>query len=166
MRKPVKKLFIRPFISLLISLASLLAFHPAHADDNKPYDETADAKAEISAALKSAATTRKATLLVFGANWCGDCKVLDREMRQGELARLVDARLNVVKINTGRNDKNTDLIAQYGNATKKGIPSVVLLDAAGKVVYQTDGGELADARNMGSEGLSKFFRTMLEKAKS
>ncbi len=102
---------------------------------------------------------------MFGANWCGDCKVLDMEMHQGELAKLVDARLNVVKIDTGRNDKNTDLIAQYGNATKKGIPSVVLLNSAGKVVYQTDGGELADARHMGSEGIAKFFTAMVEKAK-
>ena len=150
---------------LFALLFCLFAFNNAQADDRKPYNEAADAKAEVGAALKSAAAQNKATLLVFGANWCGDCKVLDMEMHQGELARLVDTKLNVVKIDTGRNDKNTDLIAQYGNATKKGIPSVVLLNSAGKVVYQTDGGELADARHMGSEGIMKFFTAMVKKAK-
>ena len=150
---------------LFALLFCLFAFNNAQADDRKPYNETADAKAEVGAALKSAAAQNKATLLVFGANWCGDCKVLDMEMHQGELAKLVDTKLNVVKIDTGRNDRNTDLIAQYGNATKKGIPSVVLLNSAGKVVYQTDGGELADARHMGSEGITKFFTAMVEKAK-
>jgi protein disulfide-isomerase len=150
---------------LLALLVGLAAFNFALADDRKPYDEGADAKAEISAALQSAAQQNRATLLVFGANWCPDCRVLDLEMHQGELAKLVDARLNVVKINTGRKDRNTDIVAQYGNATKKGIPSVVLLDSAGKIVYQTDGGELADARSMGSEGISKFFVAMLAKAR-
>ena len=150
---------------LLVSTLCLFALGSAQADDKKPYNEAADAKAEISAALKSAATQNKATLLVFGANWCPDCRVLDIEMRQGELAKLVDAKLNVVKIDTGRNDKNIDLIAQYGKITKKGIPAVVLLNSVGKVAYQTDGGELADARRMGSEGITQFFTIMLENSK-
>src|SRR5437870_1951713 len=41
------------------------------------YHDDADAKKEIEAALKSAVPTKKRILLVFGANWCYDCHVLD-----------------------------------------------------------------------------------------
>ena len=156
----MKKLF-----TSLFCFTWLIAANLAQADEKRPYDEMADAKAAIEAALKSSASQNKSTLLVFGANWCGDCKVLDMEMRQGELVKLVNARLNVVKIDTGRNDNNTDLIAKYGGITKKGIPAVVLLNSAGKVAYQTDGGELANARRMGSEGITRFFTMMLESSK-
>ena len=137
----------------------------AWADEKNPYDDAANAKAQIEAALKSAKATNKSALIVFGANWCGDCKMLDIEMRQGALAKLVNDRLVVVKVDVGRFDRNKDVLQQYGNIIKKGIPSVVLLRADGSVAYQTDGGELADARKMGREGVTTFFDAMLAKAK-
>ena len=135
------------------------------ADNKNPYDETANAKVQIQAALKSATVENKSALIVFGANWCGDCKMLDMELHQGDLAKLVADRLVVVKVDVGRFDRNKDVAAQYGNIIKKGIPSVVLLRGDGSVAYQTDGGELADARKMGREGVTQFFGAMLEKAK-
>ena len=153
----MKKLFA------LLAFASM--FNLAWADEKNPYDETANAKEQIEAALKSAKATNKSALIVFGANWCGDCKMLDIEMHQGALAKLVNDRLVVVKVDVGKFDRNKDVTAQYGNVVKKGIPSVVLLRADGSVAYQTDGGELADARKMGREGVTTFFKAMLEKGK-
>lgn len=148
----------------LITLLALLSMlNLAWADSKNPYDESANASEQIAAAMKSASETKRAPLIVFGANWCSDCKVLDMEMHQGELARLVNERLVVVKVDVGRFDRNKDVTARYGNIIKKGIPSVVLLRADGSVAYQTDGGELADARKMGRDGLTLFFRAMLEK---
>jgi thiol-disulfide isomerase/thioredoxin len=54
-----------------------------------PYDEHADAKAQIRVALEDASQAKVPVLVVFGANWCGDCKVLDLAFKEGELA---DAR--------------------------------------------------------------------------
>ena len=135
------------------------------ADNKNPYDETANAKAQIQAALKSATVENKAALIVFGANWCGDCKMLNIEMQHGALAKLIDDQVVVVKVDVGRFDRNKDVAERYGNVIKKGIPSVVLLRADGSVAYQTDGGELADARKMGRGGVTTFFGSMLDKAK-
>ena len=52
----------------------------ATAADN-PYNETADAKLEIKQALKQAATNQTPIIIVFGANWCRDCKMLDAAMK-------------------------------------------------------------------------------------
>jgi len=146
-------------------LSLLLVTGVVSAQDKKPYNEAADAKAEVQAALKTAKAENKATLIVFGGNWCGDCKMLDIEMHQGDLARLVNDRLVVVKVDVGRFDKNLDVVDRYGKILKNGVPSVALLRSDGTVVYQTDGGELADARKMGREGVTKFFVAMLDKAK-
>ncbi|MCY7388555.1 MAG: thioredoxin family protein [Burkholderiales bacterium] len=154
----MKKLFA------FLLLASAFSF--ASADDKKTYDESANAKEQVEVALKAAKAANKSALIVFGANWCGDCKMLDIEMHQGTLAKLVNERLVVVKVDVGRFDRNKDVTAVYGNVVKKGIPSVVLLRADGTVAYQTDGGELADARKMGREGVTQFFAAMLEKTKA
>jgi len=42
-----------------------------------PHDESAGAKANIASALVAAKTDKKPLLVMFGANWCGDCKMLD-----------------------------------------------------------------------------------------
>ena len=66
----------------------------------------------------------------------------------------------------GRFNRNTDVAEQYSaGLLKKGVPSVVLVKADGTVSYQTTGGELADARKMGRDGLTQFFAAMLERAK-
>ncbi len=151
------KLLSTKGIFALFVLALITGF--ASADERKPYNESADAKAEVQAALKAAKAGNKLVLIVFGANWCGDCKLLDMEMHQGELARLVKDRLVVVKVDVGRFDRNLDVANQYGKILKNGVPSVALVRADGSVAYQTDGGELADARKMGRDGITQFFRS-------
>ncbi len=151
---------------VLAALSAFALLNAAAADDKKPYDESANAKETVQAALAAAKAQNKSALIVFGANWCGDCKMLDMEMHQGELAKLVNDKLVVVKVDVGRFDRNKDVAEKYAaNMLKKGIPSVALVRADGSVAYVTEGGELADARKMGREGVTQFFGTMLEKVK-
>lgn len=122
-----------------------------------PYDEAADAKAEIRAGLAAAAQARVPLLVVFGANWCGDCKVLDMAFKSGSSAPLIQKHFKVVKVNVGRFDRNVDIAEGYGVPLKTGIPAVAVLSAQGQVLYATRGGELADARHMGEQGIYDFF---------
>ena len=41
-----------------------------------PFDETADAKADVERALKKGAVENKITLVAMGANWCHDSRAL------------------------------------------------------------------------------------------
>lgn len=130
-----------------------------------PYDEAADAKAQIAAALAEAAPARKPVLVVFGANWCGDCKVLDMAFHEGAAAALIASHFKVVKVDVGRFDRNTDIAKAYGVPLASGIPAVAVLDGRGRVVYVTQAGELADARNMGSTAIHDFFQRVAAGAK-
>jgi len=121
-----------------------------------PYDEHADAKATLQQGLDAARTSGKDVLVVFGANWCPDCRELDKALH-GRTADLMDARFIVVKIDVGNFDKNADIVKRYGYPTAKGIPAAVVLNADNQVLYATRAGELADARHMGDEGIYNFF---------
>jgi protein disulfide-isomerase len=96
-------------------------------------------------------------LLVFGANWCGDCQLLDTSFKSGESAPLIQKNFKVVKIDVGKFDKNVDVAESYGVPLKKGIPAVAILSPQGQVVYATKTGELANARKMGDRGIYDFF---------
>lgn len=123
----------------------------------KGYDERVDAAGEVDKALAAAKTANKNVLVVYGANWCGDCRVLDASMKEGKLKPLIDRDFIVVKVDVGRFDKNVAIAERYGVPLKKGIPTIAVLNAQGKVIFATTGGELADARNMGDDGLVTFF---------
>jgi thioredoxin 1 len=141
--------------SLVAALALTLPLAVAAAPG--PYEEGVDAKAQVSATLAQAARARLPTLIVFGANWCGDCKVLDHAFKEGASAPLIARSFKVVKVDVGRFDRNTDIAQRYGVPLKLGIPAVAVISPDGKLVYATKGGELADARHMGDRGIYDFF---------
>ena len=141
----------------LLAIPMLLFVLASHAADG-PYNEAADARNEIRLALADAAQSGKSVIVVFGANWCGDCKVLDLAMKQGSSAAFVAREFRVVKVDVGRFDRNVAVAESYGVPLKKGIPAVVILSPANKVLYVTRAGELADARAMGENGIYDFLR--------
>ena len=125
---------------------------------DSPYNETADAKLEIRQALTQTATAKTPVIVVFGANWCGDCKMLDTAMKTGASAPLLSRDFKIVKVNVGHFDKNLDVAKAYGVPLAKGIPAVVIISTNNVVLYATREGELANARKMGDQGIYEFFK--------
>ncbi len=130
----------------------------ATAAAEQPYNESADAKLDIKQALAQATVAKTPVIVVFGANWCGDCQMLSKAMKTGSSAPLLAHDFQIVKVNVGRFDKNVDIAESYGVPLKKGIPAVVILSNQNQVLYATRDGEVADARRMGEDGVYKFFK--------
>ena len=122
-----------------------------------PYDASADAKMDVQHALIAAKSNHKPVLIVFGANWCEDCRALDRAIKRGKSAALLARSFDIVKVDVGNFDRNLDLVAAYGNPIKKGIPAAVVVSVDNKVLYATKAGELANARRMSATGIYDFF---------
>lgn len=127
-----------------------------------PYDEAANARQDVAQALGSAKAANLPTLVIFGANWCEDCRALDKSLKTTRNAELMAKEFVMVKVDVGNFNRNLDLTAQYGNPTKKGIPAAVLVSPGGEVIYATRAGELSSARRMGDSGIFEFFRKMVE----
>ena len=146
--------------SVIVVAAFLWISVLAGAASEPLYDEQADARKLIAAAIKAASQRSKPAkniVLDFGANWCFDCHVLDDQMRKPELAAVIEKSFVVVKIDVGRMDKNVDLAQKYGVPVKNGIPALAVLDSRGKVLYAQDQGQFADARHMTFETIRAFF---------
>jgi thioredoxin 1 len=131
---------------------------------DKPYDEAADAKLQVKQALTQAASTKSPIIIVFGANWCPDCRVLDLAMKKGASAPLLARDFTIVKVDVGHMDKNSDVAETYGVPLKKGIPAVAIISPGNKVLYVTKEGELASARKMGDQGIYEFFKRVTAEA--
>jgi thioredoxin 1 len=138
-------------------LLCLLAVATSAFAATLPYDESADAKAQISQALAAAKAHDGKVLVIFGANWCEDCRVLDRALKADKSALLISEQFSVVKVDVGRFDRNLDVSAAYGDPIKKGIPAAIVVSADNQLLYATRAGELANARRMSETGIYDFF---------
>ena len=116
-----------------------------------------DAHAEIQHALQLAAKGHKRVLVVFGANWCYDCHVLDLAFHRPDVAGVLQQNFEVVHVDVGEGDKNQDLMAEYQVPMKRGIPAVAVLDGNGKLLYSQKGGEFEKARALAPEDVLQFL---------
>ena len=122
------------------------------------YPANADAHAEIRDAEERAAKEHKRLLLVFGANWCFDCHVLDLAFQRPDLAPIVNGNYEVVHIDLGPDEKkNADLVEQYAIPLNKGIPALAVAESDGKLVVSQKEGEFEDARGLTAEVLAEFL---------
>jgi len=133
---------------------------PQPADMKKDlYPADVDAQAEIKEAEERAAKEHKRLLLVFGANWCFDCHVLDLAFRRPDIAALVDPYYEVVHVDIGPDGhKNQDLAKQFGVPLDKGVPAVSVAESNGTVIFSSKNGEVEDARGLTTETLADFLR--------
>jgi thioredoxin 1 len=122
------------------------------------YPANADAHEEIREVEAKAAAGNKRLLLVFGANWCFDCHVLDLAFHRPDIAPMLAANYEVVHIDLGPDEqKNADLVQQYQIPLNKGIPALAITESDGRLVVSQKNGEFEDARGLTPEVLLEFL---------
>ena len=112
-----------------------------------PYDEKADADAQIAAATARARAGHKLLLIDFGGNWCGDCRILAGVMRLPEVQPFIDEHYEVVTVDVGRLDHNTQVLARYGVSDIEGVPALLIIDEQGKVLNRRELLDVTDKRH-------------------
>lgn len=127
----------------------------------EPYDEAASGDRLVSDALAQAHASGKRVLLVFGANWCSDCRALDALFQSDPaIARRLRESYVVVKLDVGREAeprKHAHLIGRFGAAVETGIPVLVVADANGRTLNDTHRERLADSAHQRPAAVLDFL---------
>ena len=121
------------------------------------YPDPAQAKADLAAALKSAASAHKRILIEFGGNWCGDCVVLESYFHDPTNRPILEANFVLVQVNIGHMDANLDLAEKYEIPLRRGVPALAVLDEHGKLLYSQKSGEFEAMRRMESSEVTRFL---------
>jgi thiol-disulfide isomerase/thioredoxin len=121
------------------------------------YPDPGQAKADLAAALKTAAASHKHVLVDFGGNWCGDCQVLDIYFHNAQNLPILDANFVLVHVNVGHMDTNLDLAQRYDVPLSRGVPALAVLSGQGKLLYSQRSGEFEAMRRMESSAVTAFL---------
>lgn len=118
------------------------------------YDESADAKEQIAAAVAKAKKENRRVLIQWGANWCGWCRMLHNTMgTDAKIKHELSYEYDVVLVDIGRWNKNMDLALSYGADLKTGVPYLTILDSDGKPIANQDS-NLLEIKNDDGESVS------------
>ena len=147
---------------MLLSAAALFliaaAAPPPALPDGKatpmatPYDETADAHAQVDAAFAQAKAKNRLVLLDFGGNWCPDCRMLGGVLDQPDVRRWAEGSFVTVMIDVGRSKKNMDIAARYG-VKVTAAPTVLIVTPDGRLLNGNDVFALANARSFSQQAV-------------
>lgn len=158
-----------PLVALFLAIPALLAASPpprvATATIGQlpqplplPYDERADAHAEVAHAAVLARRQGKLLLIDMGGNWCPDCRVLAAIMALPDLKPFLDRHYVVAEVDIGRYDKNLDIADRYGAHYDKGAPAVLVVDPrTDRLVNAGHTLALRDARHMTPQALADWL---------
>ncbi|MGD0892002.1 MAG: thioredoxin family protein [Terracidiphilus sp.] len=141
----------------VLVLLMTLGASTANSAGRDIYPDPAQAKADLAAALKTAAATHKRVLLDFGGNWCGDCQVLDIYFHNPENLPILESNFVLVHVNVGHYDANLDLADRYEIPLKKGVPALAVLSEHGKLLYSQRTGEFESMRHMDPTSVTGFL---------
>ncbi len=111
---------------------------PAQVASRNIYDENADGRALIRAALAAAEMEEKLVLITWGANWCGWCHQLEAIFRNDPAVRkVIDDHYVRVIIDVGHRNKHMDLAREYGiDFDNTFISFTTLHNAKGKLIAE------------------------------
>jgi thioredoxin 1 len=121
------------------------------------YPDADEAHKDLNAALAAAKADHKRVLVIFGANWCYDCHVLDTAMHSEPLAAIVGDNYHVVHINIEEGKSNSDLADRFQIPLDQGVPSLAVIDGSGQLITSQKKGEFESAEKIGIGDVRAFL---------
>ena len=145
---------------LLSAAAQAFSLALAAAD---PYPPPANAASDLHGARERARKSGKLLMVVFGGNWCPDCRALHDRLHESPVREYVQQRFEIVNVNIGDMDANLGIAKELGVSLKKGVPAAAFFAPDGKPVGITNQGELEPARQYDARQILTFLRQVAER---
>ena len=124
----------------------------------QPYNEAANADAQVAAAFARAQKSHKRVLIDLGGNWCVDCLVLANFVRLPEIRRFMEAHYEEVLVDVGRFNRNLHIPARFGITKKlEGVPALLIVTPDGKLVNGDNIFATANAHEMTPQTLAAYL---------
>lgn len=133
--------------NLFIFVCPLLISVSIFAQEKKLYNPSANATADIEAAVKKAATENKFVVLQAGGNWCSWCLEFAKISKANpQIDSLINSSFVWYELNFSKENKNEDVLAKYGYPQRFGFPVFIILDAKGQRMHTQNSEYLEDGK--------------------
>jgi thiol:disulfide interchange protein len=125
---------------------------------DRPFDEKANANADVDAAFARARKSGKEVMIDLGGNWCADCRIMSGLMELPEMRAFLAAHYEMVTVDVGRFNRNLQIPARFGITTRlEGVPAYLIATPDGTLVNAGHVSAIEDARHMSPQALADWL---------
>ena len=125
-----------------------------------PYDGKVYKVSDLNKFIDNAIKSKKQPILIFGANWCPDCRIFSGTMNMAKVESYIENYFEVLYIDVKRYEINMDLMEEYGIPSQEGIPRVLVFDFERNLINNTTTAEWRTARDRSAQEIFNFFQEM------
>ena len=99
-----------------------------------PYDGTIYSVKNLNKFMNETIAANKQPILMFGANWCPDCRIFSATMNIPKIKSYIDENFEVLYVDVKRYEINMSLMEEYGIEPAEGIPRLLVFDLNKKLI--------------------------------
>ena len=123
-----------------------------------PYNGTVYSVESLNKFLNETISDNKQPILMFGANWCPDCRIFAGTMNIPKIKSYIEENFNVLYIDVKRYEINMNLMEVYGIPAAEGIPRLLVFDKEKNLLNDSRTAEWRTARDRSSQEIFDFFQ--------
>jgi protein disulfide-isomerase len=127
-----------------------------------PYERIDLSENDLRNFIDSTIDNNKQPIVIFGANWCPDCRILSAVLDLQTVNKYMDDNFEILYIDLGRYDINMSLMEFFDIMPQQGIPRVVILNKEKEVLNMKDTGEWTTARSRTKQEIFNYFQEYKE----
>ena len=127
-----------------------------------PYNGEEYSAEQINDFLDETLQQSKQPILIFGGNWCPDCRILDGTLQLPTIKKFMNKNYNIMHIDIGRYDKNMELISYFGIPKEKGVPRVLVFDKNKIIINKKSTKEWTTARDRRKQEVFDYFQGLVQ----
>ena len=143
---------------LLDSDESLIFPHP------EPYSGILITDDDLKKFINLSVEQNKQSIIIFGANWCPDARLLEAVMQLKLIKKYLDRHSNILHIDVGDYEINTQLFKVFDKNIRDGIPRIFIMDRKGRNINLQDNDTMRKARELSTQDIFDYFQKFISEA--
>ena len=124
----------------------------------KPFNGMAVSIKKLKTFIQETTSIKKQPIIIFGANWCPDARLLDGVLHLPSVKNFIDKHCDVLNIDVGNYEINTELFRFFDSAIKDGIPRVFILNLKGETINLGTNDRMRTAREHSAQEIFEYLQ--------
>ena len=126
--------------------------------DPEPYSGALVTQKTLEEFIKKTIDQNKQPIVIFGANWCPDARLLEGVMRLPAVKDFLERNTNILNIDVGDYEINTALFKMFDKNIQDGIPRVFIMNRMGQNINLHVNETMREARELSIQDIFDYFQ--------
>ena len=124
----------------------------------EPYSGAMVAQEELEEFIEKTLGQNKQPIIIFGANWCPDARLLEGVMRLPTVKSFLERNAHILNIDVGNYEINTALFKMFDKNIQDGIPRVFIMNKMGQNINLHVNETMLKARELSIQDIFNYFQ--------